>query len=144
MAHVLVAGADIEIDDTELCDRHLVEAERAHRREVEAAGIGQWLERIRDLSKARAARGARSSLTTAELRLLPYLATHLSLQRIADELILGRETVKSQATSIYRKLAVSSRAAAVAEADRLGLLSETARAAARAATASGTRRSTPR
>lgn len=144
MAHVLVAGAAIEIDDTEMCDRHLVEAERAHRREVEAAGIGQWLERIRDVSKARAARGARSSLTTAELRLLPYLATHLSLQRIADELILGRETVKSQATSIYRRLAVSSRAAAVAEADRLGLLSETARAAARTATASGTRRSTPR
>ncbi|MGV0811915.1 AAA family ATPase [Mycolicibacterium boenickei] len=144
MAHVLVAGAAVEIDDTELCDRHLVEAQRAHRRETEAVGIGQGLERIRALSAARAARGARSSLTTAELRLLPYLATHLSLQRIADELILGRETVKSQATSIYRKLAVTSRAAAVAEADRLGLLSESARAAARTATASETRRSTPR
>ncbi len=90
------------------------------------------------------ARGARSSSTTAELRLLPYLATHLSLQRIADELILGRETVKGQATSIYRKLAVSSRAAAVAEADRLGLLSETAQVPRDTATASGTRRSTPR
>ena len=52
-------------------------------------------------------------LTAAELRLLPYLATHLSLQRIADELMIGRETAKSQATSIYRKLGVSSRAAAV-------------------------------
>lgn len=144
MAHVLVAGAAVEIDDTELCDRHLLEAQRAHRRETGAVGVGQWLDRIRTLSAARAARGARSSLTTAELRLLPYLATHLSLQRIADELILGRETVKSQATSIYRKLAVSSRAAAVAEADRLGLLSESARAAARTATASETRRSTPR
>ncbi|MFV8162736.1 AAA family ATPase [Mycobacterium sp. 134] len=144
MAHVLVAGAAVEIDDTELCDRHLVEAQRAHRRETEAVGVGQWLDRIRTLSAARTARGARSALTTAELRLLPYLATHLSLQRIADELILGRETVKSQATSIYRKLAVSSRAAAVAEADRLGLLSESARAAARTATASETRRSARR
>lgn len=144
MAHVLVAGAAVEIDDTELCDRHLVEAQRAHRRETEAVGVGQWLDRIRTLSAARTARGARSALTTAELRLLPYLATHLSLQRIADELILGRETVKSQATSIYRKLAVSSRAAAVAEADRLGLLSESARAAARTATASETRRSVRR
>jgi LuxR family transcriptional regulator, maltose regulon positive regulatory protein len=144
MAHVLVAGAAVEIDDTELCDRHLEAAQRARRREPEAVGIGQWLDRIRAVSAARAARGARPSLTTAELRLVPYLATHLSLQRIAGELTLGRETVKSQAKSIYRKLAVSSRAAAVAEADRLGLLSETARAAARTATASGTRRSRPR
>ncbi|MFV8049998.1 AAA family ATPase [Mycobacterium sp. 48b] len=144
MAHVLVAGAAVEIDDTELCDRHLAEAQRTHRREPDAVGIGQWLDRIRALSTARAARGARPSLTTAELRLLPHLATHLSLQRIADELVIGRETVKSQAKSIYRKLGVSSRAAAVTEADRLGLLSETARAAARTATASGTPRSTPR
>ncbi|CRZ18399.1 AAA family ATPase [Mycolicibacterium neworleansense] len=143
-AHVLVAGAAVEIDDTELCERHLGEAERAHRREPDAVGIAQWLERIRALAAARAARGARPSLTTAELRLLPHLATHLSLQRIAGELTLGRETVKSQAKSIYRKLGVSSRAAAVAEADRLGLLSESARAAARTATTSGTRRSTPR
>jgi LuxR family transcriptional regulator, maltose regulon positive regulatory protein len=144
MAHVVIAGAAVEIDDTELCDRHLDAAQRAHRREPEAVAIGEWLDRIRAVSAARAARGARPSLTTAELRLLPYLATHLSLQRIAGELTLGRETVKSQAKSIYRKLAVSSRAAAVAEADRLGLLSETARAAARTATASETRRSTPR
>ncbi len=94
MARVLVAGAAVEIDERELCDRHLVEAQRAHRRETEAVGVGQWLDRIRTLSAARTARGARSSLTAAELRLLPYLATHLSLQRIADELILGRETVK--------------------------------------------------
>lgn len=127
MAHVLVAGAAVEIDDTALCDRHLGEAERAHRREPEAVGMGRWLDRIRDLSTARAARGARPSLTTAELRLLPHLATHLSLQRIADELVIGRETVKSQAKSIYRKLGVSSRAAAVAEADKLGLLTENAR-----------------
>lgn len=143
-AHVLVAGAAAEIDDTELCERHLGEAERAYRREPGAVGIAQWLERIRALSAARATRGARPSLTTAELRLLPHLATHLSLQRIADELVIGRETVKSQAKSIYRKLGVSSRAAAVAEADNLGLLSESARAAARTATTSGTPRSAPR
>ncbi|MEW2478871.1 AAA family ATPase [Mycobacterium sp. NPDC049093] len=144
MAHVLVAGAAVDIDDTELCERHLAEAQRTHRREPEAVGIGQWLGRLRAVSSARAARGTRPSLTTAELRLLPHLATHLSLQRIADELVIGRETVKSQAKSIYRKLGVSSRAAAVAEADRLGLLSETARAAARTATAAETPRSTPR
>ncbi|WKG02279.1 AAA family ATPase [Mycolicibacterium sp. HK-90] len=144
MAHVLAAGAAVEIDDTELCDVHLDAAHRAQRREPDAVGIGLRLDHIEALSAARAARGARPALTTAELRLLPHLASHLSLQRIADELIVSRETVKSQAKSIYRKLGVSSRAAAVAEADRLGLLSDAGRAASRTATTSGTRRSTPR
>ncbi|MFV8295112.1 AAA family ATPase [Mycolicibacterium fortuitum] len=144
MAHVLVAATAVEVDDTELCERHLSEAQRAHRREPDAVAMGLWLDRIRTLSVARSARGARPSLTTAELRLLPHLATHLSLQRIADELVIGRETVKSQAKSIYRKLDVSSRAAAVAEAERLGLLSGNARAAARTAATSETPRSTPR
>lgn len=124
LGHVLVAGAAVDVDDTELCERHLAAAERAHRREPDAVGVGHWLEQIRELSAARAARGRRPSLTVAELRLLPHLATHLSLQRIAGELIIGRETVKSQTKSIYRKLDVSSRAAAVAEAKRLGLLSD--------------------
>jgi LuxR family maltose regulon positive regulatory protein len=38
--------------------------------------------------------------------------------------MIGRETAKSQATSIYRKLGVSSRGEAVAEAKRVGLISE--------------------
>jgi LuxR family maltose regulon positive regulatory protein len=84
--------------------------------------------RIGDRPAARAAVAATERLLgrlgnlAAEVRLLPHLATHLSLQRIADELMLSRETVKSQATSIYRKLDVSSRTAAVAEAKRVGLL----------------------
>jgi LuxR family transcriptional regulator, maltose regulon positive regulatory protein len=124
LGHVLVAGAAVDVDDTELCERHLVAAERARRREPEAIGVGHRLDQIRALSAARTLRGRRPSLTAAELRLLPHLATHLSLQRIAAELTLGRETVKSQTKSIYRKLAVSSRAAAVAEARRVGLLSD--------------------
>ena len=61
-------------------------------------------------------------LTAAELRLLPHLATHLSLQQISEDLRIGRETAKSQSASIYRKLGVSSRSAAVTEAKRIGLL----------------------
>ena len=44
---------------------------------------------------------AASSLTTAELRVLPLLATHLSFPEIADQLFLSPNTVKSQAMSIY-------------------------------------------
>ena len=65
-----------------------------------------------------------SSLTTAELRILPLLVTHLSFAEIADQLFLSPHTVKSQATSIYRKLAVSSRSQAVACSRELGLLGD--------------------
>ena len=54
-----------------------------------------------------------SALTTAELRLLPLLPTHLSFREIAERLFVSRHTVKSQVQSVYRKLGVSSRGAAV-------------------------------
>ena len=63
-----------------------------------------------------------STLTEAELHLLPYLATHLSFREIGERLYLSRHTVKSHAMAIYRKLSVSSRNAAVERARELGLL----------------------
>jgi LuxR family maltose regulon positive regulatory protein len=70
---------------------------------------------------ATGAEGA-SSLTAAELRVLPMLATHLSFPEIGTEMFLSPNTVKSQATSIYRKLGVSSRHQAVTRSRELGLL----------------------
>jgi LuxR family maltose regulon positive regulatory protein len=63
-----------------------------------------------------------TTLTPAELRLLPLLPTHLSLQEIGARLFLSRHTVKTQSVSIYRKLDVSSRAEAVARAREIGLI----------------------
>jgi len=63
-----------------------------------------------------------SALTTAELRLLPMLSTHLSMPQIAAEMFLSRHTIRSQAMSVYRKLGVSSRSEAIARARELGLL----------------------
>ena len=63
-----------------------------------------------------------SSLTAAELRLLPLLSTHLSFPEIADELFLSRNTIKTEANSIYRKLGASSRSQAVSRSRDLGLL----------------------
>jgi LuxR family transcriptional regulator, maltose regulon positive regulatory protein len=54
-----------------------------------------------------------SSLTTAELRLLPLLPTHLSFREIAAQLYVSPHTVRSHVKSIYRKLGVSSRSEAV-------------------------------
>jgi LuxR family maltose regulon positive regulatory protein len=62
------------------------------------------------------------SLTGAELRLLPFLATHLTFPEIATRLFISRNTVKSEAVSIYRKLGVSSRSDAIARAVEVGLL----------------------
>ncbi len=55
----------------------------------------------------------RFGLTPAELRLLPLLATHLSFREIAEELVVSRNTVKTQAISIYRRLGVSGRSEAI-------------------------------
>ena len=63
-----------------------------------------------------------SSLTGAELRLLPYLSTHLTFGEIADRLYVTHSTVKTQTTSIYRKLGVSSRSAAIERLTETGLL----------------------
>jgi LuxR family maltose regulon positive regulatory protein len=63
-----------------------------------------------------------SSLTGAELRLLPQLATHHSFREIGEHLHLSPHTVKTQAIAIYRKFGVSSRSQAIQHAHDLGLL----------------------
>jgi LuxR family maltose regulon positive regulatory protein len=62
------------------------------------------------------------SLTGAEMRLLPYLATHLTFPEIASRLFISRNTVKTEAVSIYRKLTASSRSEAIERAIEVGLL----------------------
>ena len=62
------------------------------------------------------------SLTGAEFRLLPYLATHLTFPEIATRLFISRNTVKTEAVSIYRKLGASSRSQAIERAVEVGLL----------------------
>jgi LuxR family maltose regulon positive regulatory protein len=61
-------------------------------------------------------------LTPAELRLLPYLPTHLTASGIAEQLFVSSHTVKAEIKSIYRKLGVCSRNQAVQKAMAMGLL----------------------
>jgi LuxR family transcriptional regulator, maltose regulon positive regulatory protein len=63
-----------------------------------------------------------SPLTSAELRLLPYLQTHLTARDIGARLFVSRHTINTQIASIYRKLGVSSRRDAVDRATTMGLL----------------------
>ena len=86
---------------------------------------GERVARLRrDLDAGRsAADGWASELTPAELRLLPLLSGYLSFREIGERLDISRNTVKTQAISVYRKLDVASRSDAVARARELGLLS---------------------
>jgi LuxR family maltose regulon positive regulatory protein len=85
------------------------------------AGQAQALRARLPKERGTSAPGA-SALTGAELRLLPMLSTHLSFPEIAGEMFLSRNTIKSQAISIYRKLGAASRSQAVARSRELGLL----------------------
>ena len=79
---------------------------------------------VRQTVAANAQLGATGAapLTGAELRLLPYLQTHLTIAEIGERLFVSRNTVSSEVASIYRKLGVSSRNNAVLQATRIGLL----------------------
>ena len=63
-------------------------------------------------------------LTPAELRVLAYLPTHLSFSEIGASLHVSRNTVKSHAMAIYRKLGVTSRSEAVLEAKQFDLVAD--------------------
>ena len=80
--------------------------------------------RLRELVTSESPTGATgaSPLSPAELRLLPYLQTHLTFREIGERLFVSRNTISSEVGSIYRKLGVSSRSDAVQQATAIGLL----------------------
>jgi len=84
---------------------------------VQLAELEVEAERVAEVQDERV-----STLTAAELRLLPLLATHLSFREIGEHLCVSRNTVKTQAISVYRKLGVSSRSEAIERAVDLGLV----------------------
>ncbi|CAN5498030.1 response regulator transcription factor [soil metagenome] len=65
--------------------------------------------------------GARHGLTQRESEILSFVVTGLSNRGIATKLVIGDETGKSHLRSIYHKLNVSDRTAAVATALREGI-----------------------
>jgi LuxR family maltose regulon positive regulatory protein len=101
----------------------LGEVDQLLRRRPHLGALGRQAGQLRARAEAMHADmlGA-SSLTAAELRLLPLLATYLSFREIGGRLHLSPHTVKTQAMSIYRKLGVSSRSQAIQQAQQLGLL----------------------
>jgi predicted ATPase/DNA-binding CsgD family transcriptional regulator len=70
-----------------------------------------------------AAAGQRGGLTLRETEILQLLATGLTNQEIAQQLVLSPRTVENHAYRIYSKLGARGRAEAIAYAFRHGLLS---------------------
>jgi LuxR family maltose regulon positive regulatory protein len=121
----------------------LLELARAHLGLTDVAGARLLLREIRDilrqrphlgllptqadqlrsqLDMLREATAGAARLTTAELRLLPLLSTHLTFREMSERLYVSPHTVKSQALSLYRKLGVSSRSQAIQRMQQSGLL----------------------
>jgi LuxR family maltose regulon positive regulatory protein len=114
--------ACLAVDDAAGARVMLRQARDVVRRRPDLGVLPDQVEELRSkLDISRGGMAGVSSLTTAELRLLPLLATHLTFAEIGERLYLSKHTVKTQAVSFYRKLGVSSRGQAVQRARQLGL-----------------------
>jgi LuxR family maltose regulon positive regulatory protein len=121
---IALARASLPLSETVAARVHLANATRLLRRAPEAVVLAAWLED--SWLQADLALGSSTvvewSLTTAELRVLQFLPTHLSLPEIAKELNVSANTVKTHTRAVYRKLDASSRTEAVSHARRAGLI----------------------
>jgi LuxR family maltose regulon positive regulatory protein len=105
--------------------RALIEAAGlAVRATPETPVLAEWLEdtSVQVEAYSSGAVDTPASLTTAELKILGLLPTHLSFREMGARLYVSPNTVKTQAQAVYRKLDASSRSEAVSRAHALGLL----------------------
>jgi LuxR family maltose regulon positive regulatory protein len=123
---VLLARAALQLADIVRARTLLAEASRFARRTRDVAIFREWFDAAwgRIDEQVEISLVGPSSLTTAELRILRFLPTHLSFREIAKRLHVSSNTVKSQAHAVYRKLDASSRSEAVARATEAGLLGQ--------------------
>ena len=121
---VVLARAELRLSDAAAARVLLVEASRALRAVPEATAVHAWIDDTWERADtfAAGAVGGPSTLTTAELRVLRFLPSHLSFREIAARLHVSANTVKTQAHAVYRKLYASSRSEAVARAREVGLI----------------------
>jgi two-component system, NarL family, nitrate/nitrite response regulator NarL len=115
----LAAGAAAFIgkdsDRSEICDAVAAAARGETRLSLEVQNL--LVSNIR-----RQARDELPTLTLREREVLKAIAEGFSAPAIAERLALSPATVKTHLQTLYRKLGVSERAAAVAKAIRIGLL----------------------
>jgi LuxR family maltose regulon positive regulatory protein len=121
---IVLARTALRLSEVNEARAWLAAAGRPAARLPEAVVLHEWLREAeaRLAEYTRTASRLPSSLTTAELRILQFLPTHLSFREIAERTYVSANTVKTQANAVYRKLGVRSRSEAVTCARQLGLL----------------------
>jgi LuxR family maltose regulon positive regulatory protein len=118
-----LARARLELSEHGAAEEALAQAEDLLAHGPDLGTLGARAEELRrELDRGSRPADRWERLTPAELRLLPLLTTHLSFREIAELLGISRNTVKTQAICVYRKLGVSSRSAAIERASELGLV----------------------
>jgi LuxR family maltose regulon positive regulatory protein len=121
---IVLSRAALRLTDVVGARALLDDAARALRAAPETPVLRGWLDDARAQVESYSASAALApgSLTTAELRILRLLPTHLSFREMGSRLYVSPNTVKTQAQAVYRKLDASSRSEAVVRARDLGLL----------------------
>jgi LuxR family maltose regulon positive regulatory protein len=123
-SRILLARTHLLLDDTSAAHILISETRPFASAVSDATWLNEQLDDVRrQVRQTSGSSGHASTLTTAELRVLQYLPSHLSFEQISQRLFVSRNTVKTQAIAVYRKLNVSSRSDAVERARELGILS---------------------
>jgi LuxR family maltose regulon positive regulatory protein len=119
-----LARAHLQLSDGPVARALLARAARAVGRVHDAPVLDSWVHDGWERADAFAASatGAGPTLTTAELRVLRLLPSHLSFREIGDRLHVSPNTIKTHALAAYRKLDVSCRSDAVARGRSAGLI----------------------
>jgi LuxR family maltose regulon positive regulatory protein len=123
-AHGLVefGKAHLSLGDFDAVESAVEEAEVVIARSADLGRLADGVAELRERLTTARRDTSGVALSPAEFRVLPMLATHLSFREIGEQLFVSQNTVKTQAISIYRKLGVSSRSAAIDRARALGII----------------------
>ena len=121
---IVLARTALRLGDVTGTRTLLGEASRMLARADDAAVLRRWIDELWSQTEAFTVTAlvGPSSLTTAELRVLALMPTHLSFREIGRRLHVSANTVKTHAHAVYRKLDVCSRSEAVVRATETGLL----------------------
>jgi LuxR family transcriptional regulator, maltose regulon positive regulatory protein len=121
---IVLARAALRLGDVTGTRTLLGEASRMLARADDAGVLRRWIDELWSQAAAFTATAivGPSSLTTAELRVLALMPTHLSFREMGRRLHVSANTVKTHAHAVYRKLGVCSRSEAVVRAAETGLL----------------------
>ena len=122
-ARLVLATAFLQLEWPSEARRMVAEARRLIGHDADAIRLRRRLEALAgQVVHGSGSISGGEALSTAELRTLQYLQTHLTQREIAERLHLTRHTVHTHTSAIYRKLGVASRSEAVQAGREHGLL----------------------